>query len=73
MVIAHTSSRAGQKTRIRRTEPNPIRKSSTKPEPKLIKILVSKELKPNPTRTEVSRLPECNQNRFIYLNIFTYF
>ena len=31
--------KAGQKTRIRRIEPNPIRKSSTKPEPKLIKYL----------------------------------
>ena len=47
-------------------EPNPTRKSSTEPEPKLIKypngfkILVSKEPKPNPTRTEVSRVPECN-------------
>ncbi|KAF3488416.1 hypothetical protein F2Q69_00054880 [Brassica cretica] len=32
-------ARAGKKTQIRRTEPNPIRKSSTKPEPKLIKIV----------------------------------
>ena len=53
------NTRAGQKIRIRirRTEPNLTRKSSTESEPKLIKypnrfkILVSKEPEPNPTRT----------------------
>ena len=71
--------RAGQKTRIRRTEPNPVQKSSNKPEPKLIKypnrfkILVSKEPKPNPTRTKISQIPECNRNTFIFLNILLIF
>ena len=59
------------------SEPNPIRKNSIKPEPKLIKypngfkILVFKEQKPNPTRTEVSRIL-FGILVFIYLSI-TYF
>ena len=62
------TSNAGKKIRIRRTEPNPTPKSSTEPEPKLIKyangfkILVSKEPEPNPTRNEVFRVPKCIRN-----------
>ena len=67
-----------QKTRIRKTKPNPIQKNSTEPEPKLnkypneSKILVFKELKPNPIRTKIFWVPECIQNRFInlYINYF---
>ena len=59
-------------------ESNPIWKSSTESEPKLnkypngFKILVSKELKPNPIQTEVFRVPECIRHRFIYLNILIF-
>ena len=72
-------TRAGKKNRIRKTEPIPIRKSSTEPETKLIKypngfkILVSKEPNPNPTRTEVFRVSECIRNRFIYIKILIIF
>ena len=61
--------RVGQKIRIRRTEMNMIRESSTEPQPKLVryanmfKILVSKEPEPNPIRTKIFRV------RFIYPNI----
>ena len=53
--------------------------NSTKSEPKLIKypnklkILVYREPKPNPTRTEIFRVTEYIRNRFIYLNIINIF
>ena len=65
--------RAGQKIRIRKTEPNPIRKSSIKPEPKLIKypngfkILVFKE--PKPTRPELKYFGYPNISE---LDLYTY-
>ena len=75
MSIALTQIGLGEKTWIRRTKPNSIRKSSTKPKSKLIKyqngskILVYKEPKPNPIRTEIFWVP---RNRFInlYINYF---
>ena len=58
-------------------EPKPIQKSSTEPEPKLIKypkrfnILVSREPKPNPIRTEVFWVPESITLEFRYAIQFT--
>ena len=63
------------------TEPNSIRKSSTKSEPKLVKylngckILVQRKTKPNPTRTEVFWVSELRiYPKYIYIlkyiNIF---
>ena len=71
-----TVARTGQKIRIQKIEPNPIRKSNTEPEPKLIKYpngsknLVFKEPKPNLIRTEIFRIPECIRNGFIYKPIY---
>ena len=55
---------ADQNNRIQKTEPNPIRKSNSGSELKLIKypnkfkILVSREPKPNLIRTKIFRVSE---------------